>query len=117
MTIVKANIEVTIPKKRYTETAHDKASEKFYGQVKNKLKKIVQAIVKYIDFKVIKVVLVASPGFYKETLFNFMIKESQQKEELKYLSSNKEKFLLGKLYLKNSTFINRKYVFVKRNHE
>lgn len=59
MTIVRAKIQTSIPKKRrggYTD--HDKGVKKFYNH-------IMQAIVKYVDFNVVKVLVIASPGFVK----------------------------------------------------
>lgn len=87
MTITKQKIEVTIPKKRYTVTAHDKATQKFFET-------ILTSIEKNFDFNVIKCLILASPGFYKDQLSNFIFKTASQKEEHKFLLSHKSKFLL-----------------------
>lgn len=87
MTITKQKIEVTIPKKRYTITAHDKALSKFFEA-------ILVSIEKNFDFNVIKCLIIASPGFYKDQLTNFIFKLASQKEEHKYLLSHKSKFLM-----------------------
>ena len=59
MTIVKSKIQSSIPKKRRgTSTDHDKGLKKFYEQV-------MHAIAKYVDFDLVKVLILASPGFVK----------------------------------------------------
>jgi protein pelota len=59
MTIVRTKIQTSIPKKRRgASTDHEKGVKKFYDQ-------IMQAIVKYVDFNIVKVLVIASPGFVK----------------------------------------------------
>ena len=57
MTVWKANIEVTIPKKHRlgSKTQSDKAWDRFHELV-------MQAIVKHVDFAVVKCVIIASPA-------------------------------------------------------
>ncbi|KAI3658780.1 hypothetical protein MP638_002580 [Amoeboaphelidium occidentale] len=87
MTIVRQRIEVNIPKKRKGSTnSTDKAMEKFYDQT-------YQALLKNVDFGVVKVMLIASPGFYKEKFLEFILREAQ-KNENKMILSNRDKFLL-----------------------
>ena len=88
MTIVKAKIEVQIPRKRRNAcAAHEKALLKFYDS-------IIAAIRRHADFNVVKCVLIASPGFVREHFFAYMM-ERATKEEMKDLTENRTKFLLA----------------------
>jgi protein pelota len=59
MTIVRQRVETQIPRKRKGNASqHEKSLEKFYDQV-------VQAILRHVDFSLIKAVIIASPGFVK----------------------------------------------------
>ena len=51
-----AKVEKAIPRKRPGFSGHNKAVLKFFDDV-------VDAVVRHIDFGVVKCVLVASPGF------------------------------------------------------
>ena len=63
MTIVRSKIQTNIPKKRRgTSTDHEKGVKKFYDQV-------MLGIVKYVDFNIVKVLVIASPGFVKVNIF------------------------------------------------
>lgn len=87
MTIVRAKIEVPIPRKRRGNCSqHDKGLLKFYDQ-------IIQAITRHFDFTVIKCVLLASPGFVKDQFSEYMFSQAI-KQDLKVLTENKSKFLL-----------------------
>lgn len=87
MTLVRAKIEVTIPRKRRGNcTQHDKGLLKFYDQ-------IIAAIIRHFDFDIIKCVLVASPGFVKDQFAEYMFAQAIKLEQ-KVLTENKSKFLL-----------------------
>jgi protein pelota len=59
LSITKQRIEVPIPKKRRGSTTnHEKALARFYDTV-------TKSVIKNIDFSIVKVVIVASPGFVK----------------------------------------------------
>jgi protein pelota len=59
MTVVRQRIECNVPKKRRgTTTDHDKGLVRFYDQ-------IYQAVCQHINFDIVKVLIIASPGFYK----------------------------------------------------
>ena len=88
MTVQKAKIEVNIPRKRKNFCSqHQKGMENFYEQ-------ILQAITKYINFDVIKCVLVASPGFVKDQFIEYLWQQAS-KRDLRALQENKQKFLLA----------------------
>ncbi|KAJ3167532.1 hypothetical protein HK101_011751 [Irineochytrium annulatum] len=63
MTIVRQRLEVNVPRKRRGSSQHDKAMAKFFDQ-------LYQAIVRFVDFNIVKVLLLASPGFYAEQLLD-----------------------------------------------
>jgi len=87
MTIVRAKIEVNIPRKRKGNCSqHDKGLYKFYDQ-------IIQAVIRHFNFDVIKCVLVASPGFVKDQFADYMFSQAIKLDQ-KFITENKSKFLL-----------------------
>ncbi|KXS09911.1 protein pelota [Gonapodya prolifera JEL478] len=88
MTIVRARIEVAVPRKRKgMQGVRDKATDKFFEQV-------VQAILKYVDFEVVKVLVLASPGFVKDQLSTY-IQTTSLRLHLTPLLHNKSKIVLA----------------------
>ncbi|XP_033627141.1 protein pelota homolog [Asterias rubens] len=86
MTVVRAKVEHNIPRKRKGSCSqHDKSLLRFYEAV-------MQAILRHINFDVVKCVLVASPGFVKDQFCEYMFQEAI-KLETKVLLENKPKFL------------------------
>jgi protein pelota len=62
MTIVKQRIEMPIPRKRKgSVTNHEKGLVRFYDQ-------IYQAMMRTIDFSIVKAIILASPGFVKVSM-------------------------------------------------
>lgn len=87
MTVLRAKIEMTIQRKRQLAlSSHDKAMYKFFENV-------YDAIVKNINFNVVKVVLLASPGFLHEDFLKWIVAKAL-KNKNKELLVNKEKFVL-----------------------
>jgi len=87
MTLVRAKIEVNIPRKRRGNcTQHDKGLFKFYDQ-------IIQAVLRHFDFDIVKCVLVASPGFVKDQYAEYMFSQAIKLEQ-KVITENKSKFIL-----------------------
>ncbi|CAM9139285.1 unnamed protein product [Lampetra planeri] len=87
MTLLRAKVEVTIPRKRRGScTQHEKALERFYEAV-------MQAILRHINFDVVKCVLVASPGFVKDQFIAYLFKEAVRQDN-KLLLENRPKFML-----------------------
>ena len=89
MTVVKAKIEMSVPRKRKGLCAqHDKGLEKFF-------ERIVQALVMHINFDVVKVCIVASPGFIKDQFYQYMLDlASKNTQTHRVLLENKSKFVL-----------------------
>merc|ERR1712098_405094 len=87
MTVTRAKIEVGIPRKRRGDCSqHEKGLNKFYDQC-------VQAIIRHVNFDVVKAVIIASPGFVRQQFFDYMYQQAV-KTDNKLLFENKSKFLL-----------------------
>jgi len=91
MTITKAKVEKSIPRKRIgSSSRHDKAVLKFYDL-------LMTAIVRHIDFDVCKCVVLASPAFIKDDFFEHMFRKAvntvASNAELRVLLDNKSKFM------------------------
>lgn len=88
MTLVRAKIDISIPRKRKGSCSqHDKGLQRFYEAV-------MQAILRHVNFDVIKCVLIASPGFVKDQFYEYVF-QSAVKLDLKVLLENKGKFVLA----------------------
>lgn len=88
LTITKARIDTTIPKKRTGSSNHAKAVKKFYEA-------IYQAILRHVDFTKIKCMLCASPGYVKDDFFKYMSEQSVRRDD-RVLIENKRKIVLCK---------------------
>lgn len=87
MTLVRTKIDVTIPRKRKGNVSqHEKGLSKFYESV-------MQAMLRHVNFDVVKCILIASPGFVKDQFFEYMI-QMAVKLDNKTILENKSKFLL-----------------------
>ncbi|CAO3702373.1 unnamed protein product [Rhizopus stolonifer] len=86
MTIVRQRIETPIPRKRKgSVTNHEKGLERFYEQ-------IYQAIIRHVNFDIIKAVIIASPGFVKDQIYNYIFNQAV-KTGNKLIMENKSKFI------------------------
>ncbi|XP_074096166.1 protein pelota-like [Cotesia typhae] len=87
MTIVRAKIDQVIPRKRKGMTSqHEKGLNRFYEN-------IMQAILRHVNFDIVKCVIVASPGFVKDQFMEYMIQQAI-KTDNKLLLENRSKFML-----------------------
>lgn len=87
MTLVRAKIDVTIPRKRKGLcTQHDKSLLKFFDS-------IMQAILRHVNFDIVKSVILASPGFVKDQFFEYMLQQAVKLDQ-KVLLENRNRFLL-----------------------
>jgi len=87
MTIVRAKIDVPVPRKRRGDVSqHEKGLTRFYDQ-------IVQALLRHVNFDVVKAIIVASPGFVRQQFFDYMYQQAV-KTDNKLLFENKGKFVL-----------------------
>jgi len=87
MTVTKAKIEQVVPRKRRgSSSQHEKALTRFYEAV-------LQAIIRHVDFDVVKCMLIASPGFVNESFLKYIFSQAQRRPDLKFLYENKEKII------------------------
>lgn len=87
MTLIRAKIDVTIPRKRKGFVQqHEKGLAKFYDNV-------MQAILRHINFDIVKCILIASPGFVRDQFYEYMF-QMAIKTDNKLLLDNKSKFML-----------------------
>lgn len=88
ITVTKARIEISIPKKRTGSSNHSKAFKRFYEA-------IYQAVLRHVDFKQIKCILCASPGYTKDEFYKYLLEECVRRDD-RPLIENKGKFVLCK---------------------
>ncbi|CEG82923.1 Putative Translation factor pelota [Rhizopus microsporus] len=87
MTVVRQRIETPIPRKRKGSVAnHEKGLEKFYEQ-------IYQAILRHVHFDIVKAIIIASPGFVKDQVYNYIFDQAVKTGNKTVLES-KSKFIL-----------------------
>ncbi|KAJ8680322.1 hypothetical protein QAD02_016109 [Eretmocerus hayati] len=87
MTIVRAKIDQVIPRKRKGNVSqHEKGLNRFYES-------IMQAILRHVNFDIVKCVILASPGFVRDQFMSYMIQQAV-KSENKMILENKSKFML-----------------------
>ncbi|GJQ83338.1 pelo [Trypoxylus dichotomus] len=87
MTLIRAKIDISIPRKRKNfAQQHDKGLIKFYDNV-------MQALLRHINFDIVKCVLIASPGFVRDQFFEYVF-QTAVKTDNKVLLENKGKFML-----------------------
>ncbi|KAI8056702.1 eRF1 domain 1-domain-containing protein [Syncephalis plumigaleata] len=88
MTIVRQRIETGVPRKRKGfATAHEQGLKRFYEQV-------LQGILTHIQLNRVKAVLLASPGFVKDNLFQYLMEQAERRD-IKIILDNKAKFVLA----------------------
>ncbi|KAI9504605.1 protein pelota [Coemansia spiralis] len=86
MTVVRQRIEVPVPRKRRGSTTnYERGIERFYDQ-------IYRGIKQHIDFSIIKVVILGSPGFVRDQFFDYMMAQAVKADD-KTILENKSKFL------------------------
>ncbi|GAA5857232.1 hypothetical protein JCM8547_009388 [Rhodosporidiobolus lusitaniae] len=88
-TIIRQRIDVPVPRKRKgggTALGADKANTRYLQQV-------YDAVNRHFDFETLKVLIIASPGFTKETVHGYLLEEAVRQNN-KALTQAKSKFLL-----------------------
>mmetsp|Transcript_19667 Transcript_19667/g.54879 ORF Transcript_19667/g.54879 Transcript_19667/m.54879 type:complete len:382 (-) Transcript_19667:320-1465(-) len=87
-TLTRAKIEANLPRKRGPAVAgYDKAYTKFQENV-------LQAILRHVDFNIVKCLIVAGPGFAKDTFKEYLEAEAVRRD-LRVLIENKSKIMLA----------------------
>ena len=98
-TVIKQRIELAIPRKRNANatsthgalstslsSSHDAAVKRFFTI-------IAESISRHIDFGVVKLVMIASPGFLKDDFFDFLLAFAQT-NNVRAVLDNRSKFAL-----------------------
>jgi protein pelota len=86
ITTLKAKIEQSIPKKRKGPSQHDKSITNFF-------QKILDAIVKNINFEIVKCIIVASPGFVKDQFGDYLQDSTSNNKHYEIIQKNLNKFV------------------------
>lgn len=87
-TLTRAKIEVNLPRKRGAAAAgYDKALDTFHQRVFN-------AIVRHVDWDIVKCLVIAGPGFAKDSFREYLDLEAQRKE-IRTLILNRSKMVLA----------------------
>ncbi|KAJ7535571.1 hypothetical protein O6H91_12G039000 [Diphasiastrum complanatum] len=87
ITTTKAKIETSIPRKRGAAIAgYDKALNKFFENT-------LQAVLRHVDFGVVRCLIIASPGFMKDQFYDYMMLEATRRE-IRPIIENKSKIIL-----------------------
>lgn len=88
ITTTRARIETSIPRKHGPAIAgYELALKKFFENV-------LQAFLKHIDFKVVRCVVIASPGFTKDQFRDYLLLEAERRE-LRPIIENKSRLILA----------------------
>ncbi|XP_021734427.1 protein PELOTA 1-like [Chenopodium quinoa] len=87
VTLTRSRIEVSIPRKHGPAIAgYESALNKFFENV-------LQAFLKYVDFKVVRCAVIASPGFTKDQFYRHLLLEAERKQ-LRSIIENKSRIVL-----------------------
>ncbi|KAJ3113544.1 hypothetical protein HDU96_003281 [Phlyctochytrium bullatum] len=79
MTIVRQRLEVNIPRKRKGSSNHEKAMQRFFDN-------IYQGILKHFNLDILKVIILASPGFLR-VITNNIGKANLQEELVEFIKA------------------------------
>jgi protein pelota len=86
ITTLKTKIDLSIPKKRKGASQHDKSLTSFF-------QKILEAIIKNVNFEIVKCVIVASPGFVKDQFGDYLSDSTTNNKHYEVLAKNLNKFV------------------------
>ena len=89
MTVVRQRIDVAVPRKRkgLPTSSADKAVGRFHVQVYN-------AVLKLLQLPAIRIVILASPGFTKDSVYEFLFAEATKRGDKALIGANaKRKFI------------------------
>lgn len=98
MTIIKQRIQVSLPRKRagagygvaQQSTGTTKLTDRFYTQV-------YDAVIKLLSLPEMRVVLLASPGFWRDNMYDYLLSEATKRSD-KILMGNEGKRKLLKVH-------------------
>mmetsp|Transcript_71087 Transcript_71087/g.224785 ORF Transcript_71087/g.224785 Transcript_71087/m.224785 type:complete len:379 (+) Transcript_71087:403-1539(+) len=85
-TVMRAKVETNMPRKRGAAIAgYDKAVNKFFENT-------LQAILRHVDFSIVRCLVIAGPGFTKDELETYIWAEAQRRD-MKSLFENRSKVI------------------------
>lgn len=89
MTVVRQRIDVPVPRKRkgLPTSAADKANARFYNQVYTAVQKLLQ-------LPAIRLIILASPGFTKDTVYDYLSAEATRRGDKLLLAQDTKRKLL-----------------------
>lgn len=88
ITLTRARIETAIPRKHGPAIAgYESALKKFFENV-------LQALLKHIDFKIVRCLVIASPGFTKDQFRDYILLEAERRQ-LRQIIENKSRIILA----------------------
>ncbi|KAG8832529.1 Translation factor pelota [Serendipita sp. 399] len=85
MTTIRQRIDVPVPRKAAGSSSHDKGLERFYST-------LYTAFLRVIPFSTLKVIVIASPGFVKDSVYDYIFAQAI-KTSNKPLIQAKNKFI------------------------
>lgn len=89
MTVIRQRIEVPLPRKRkgLPASSGDKSLGRFHAQVYN-------AVLKLLSLPALRLIILASPGFIKDTIYSFLFEEAVKRGDKALIGAEvKRKFL------------------------
>lgn len=88
ITTTRSRIEISIPRKHGPAIAgYESALKKFFENV-------LQSVLKHIDFKVVRCLVIASPGFTKDQFRDYLLLEAERRS-LRPIIENKSRLVLA----------------------
>ncbi|KAJ3681205.1 hypothetical protein LUZ60_015694 [Juncus effusus] len=88
ITTTRSRIETSIPRKHGPAIAgYETALKKFFEHV-------LQALIKHIDFSIVRCVVIASPGFTKDQFRDYLLLEAERRQ-LRQIIENKSRIILA----------------------
>ncbi|KDN40972.1 hypothetical protein K437DRAFT_181580 [Tilletiaria anomala UBC 951] len=89
MTVVRQRIDVPVPRKRkgLPTSSADKATGRFYAQVYN-------AVLKLLQLPAIRLIILASPGFTKDSVYDFLLAEATKRGDKALIGSESKRKLI-----------------------
>lgn len=88
ITTTRSRIETSIPRKHGPAIAgYESALKKFFENV-------LQAVLKHIDFKIVRCLVIASPGFTKDQFRDYLLLEAERRQ-LRPIIENKSRLILA----------------------
>jgi protein pelota len=83
MTTIRQRIDVPVPRKSAGSDTHDKGLHRFYST-------LYAAFLRVIPFSTLKVIVIASPGFVKDSVYDYFFAEATKTSNKALLQARKK---------------------------